>query len=165
MKRNVLIAIAVVVVAIPLLVFLAMPGRFLPEKTQNLSEDAPGDTMMENASVLGEGTWSGKAGHAASGRVELLRVGEQHYLRFEDFEMTSGPMVYLYLTPSTDGDTKAEIDAGVRILIDGGADGGEATKRGTFNQLLPAGLDITQYHGVAAWCDDFSVPFGTAALA
>ncbi|HEX9817227.1 MAG TPA: DM13 domain-containing protein [Candidatus Thermoplasmatota archaeon] len=177
MKRSyIVLIVAAAVVAILALIFVSMSDRFLPEKTQNLSEAAPGagegtgasgmpgDTMM-NATVLSEGTWGGKAGHSASGHVELLRVGEQYYLRFEDFEMTSGPMVYLYLTPSADGDTEAEIDAGVRILIDGGADGGEATKRGTFNQILPAGLDITKYHGVAAWCDDFSVPFGTAALA
>ncbi len=178
MKRShLLLTVAAVLVAIPVLILVSMADRFLPEKTQNLAEDVPragegtdvsnmpGDAPMTGSTVLAEGTWGGKAGHSASGTVQLLQVGEQYYLRFEDFEMTSGPMVYLYLTPAQDADTKSEIDAGVRILIDGGADGGEATKRGTFNQLLSAGLDIAQYPGVAAWCDDFNVPFGTAPLA
>lgn len=175
-RSHLLLTVAAVVVSIPVLVFVSMPDRFLPEQTQNLSEDAPtageatgasmvGDAPMTGSTVVAKGTWGGKAGHSASGRIELLQVDDKFYLRFEDFEMTSGPMVYLYLTPAQDADTESEIDAGVRILIDGGADGGEATKRGTFNQLLPAGLDIANYHGVAAWCDDFNVPFGTAAIA
>lgn len=174
-RRTLIVLVASLALSIPLLVFLSMPGRFLPERTQTLDEDAPGGQpedpdataaeTMTGSTVLGEGSWQGKAGHSASGTVQLLQVGERHYLRFIDYEMTSGPMVYLYLTPSDEADSEAEIDAGVRILIDGGADGGEATKRGTFNQLLPAGLDVSTYHGVAAWCDDFSVPFATAALA
>ena len=174
MKRKaVILSIAGLFVAIPLLILVAMSDRFLPERTEQLSEDLPRSNetgadepmgMGSDAVVVGEGMWSGQAGHSASGRVSLIQVGGEHYLRFEDFEMTSGPMVYLYLTPAAEADTEAEIDDGLRILIDGGADGGEATKRGTFNQLLPAGLDLAKYHGVAAWCDDFNVPFGTAAL-
>src|SRR5688500_11642158 len=123
MKRSpFLLTIAAVVVSIPVLIFVSMPDRFLPEKTQNLSEDAPsagegtdastmpGDEPMMGSTVLADGMWGGKAGHSASGRVELLEVGEQHYLRFEDFEMTSGPMVYLYLTQAADADTEDEID-------------------------------------------------------
>jgi hypothetical protein len=72
--------------------------------------------------------------------------------------------VFVYLTPSRDPDTRAEVQAGVKVLIDGGADGGESTKTGSFNQPIPHGIDVAAYHGVAIWCDRFAVPFGAAAL-
>lgn len=150
---------------------------FLPEKALLLDEAEPmgqGDGMMDDGGMAmddgasmyaeREGTWMGKAGHTARGTVRLLHVDGAWWLRFEDYEQTQGPDVFLYLTPSEDADTLEEIQAGVKILIDGGPDGGEMTKEGNFNQRLPDGLDPTQYHGAAVWCEQFRVPFGTAPL-
>ncbi|MFC6954325.1 DM13 domain-containing protein [Halorubellus litoreus] len=116
------------------------------------------------ATVLKRGEFAGKDGHECSGTVELAEDAEGRFLQFRDFQMTQGPDVYCYLTPDADPDTKAQIAAGRRVRIDGGADGGELTKTGTFAQSLPAGVDGDDANGVAAWCDDFSVPFGAATL-
>lgn len=158
-RRTLVLTAAVVVLLAAIVVGVALRDKFLPERSTQLNEEA-----SASAIVLKEGTFSGRAGHSASGTVKLVRDGADHYLRFENFQMTSGPMVYLYLAPSPEPDSKSEIDDATKIYIDGGADGGELTKRGSFNQKLPAGLDIDSFQGVGAWCDEFSVPFGVATL-
>lgn len=162
--RTKLIVFALIGLGILAVGFVPAKELFFPEKIQRLQETAPaGDGGASK--TLGSGAFQGKAGHSASGRVLLIEVAGVHYVRFEDFEMTSGPDVFLYLTPSSDADTGAEIGAGIRVRIDGGEGDGELTKRGTFSQRLPDGLDLDMYKGVAAWCDRFHVPFATAALA
>jgi hypothetical protein len=113
---------------------------------------------------LKRGQFVGKANYRVSGTVTLYRDDEGHYLRFEAYEQTQGPDVFVYLTPAADPDTASEVNAGVRVLVDGGADGGESTKEGTFTQRLPADVDPTGFMGVSIWCDRFAVPFGAATL-
>lgn len=140
--------------------FVVVDTYFLPEDSTVVNEAPP----ATGATEVTAGTFSGKAGHRVTGTVALERDEEGYFLRFEDYRQTQGPDVYVYLTPSEDPDTASEISAGRKILIDGGADGGESTKEGTFVQRLPADIDVERYNGVAIWCDQFSVPFGAAAL-
>ncbi|WP_323676125.1 DM13 domain-containing protein [Halorubellus sp. PRR65] len=123
-----------------------------------------GDAGSGGATVLKRGSFRGKANHECRGTVELARDDAGYFLQFREYEQTQGPDVYCYLTPDPDPDTRADIDAGERIPIDGGADGGEMTKTGTFAQTLPAGVDVDGAMGVGVWCDDFSTPFGAATL-
>lgn len=116
------------------------------------------------ATALKRGEFTGKDGHECSGTVTLAEDDQGYFLQFEDYEMTQGPDVFCYVTPAADPDTGEEIGAGTKVRIDGGADGGELTKTGTFAQSLPDGVDVDALRGVAAWCDDFSVPFGAATL-
>lgn len=134
---------------------------FLPEGATRVDEAKP---AANESDVLATGAFAGKAGHDASGTVVLLRMGGEYWLRFENYQQTQGPDVFLYLTPSPDPDTRDEIEAGRRILIDGGAGGGEMTKVGNFNQKLPADVDVSLYHGAGVWCQRFGVPFGSAPL-
>lgn len=127
------------------------------------SDDGADADETGSATVLKRGEFAGKDGHECSGVVELAADDQGRFLQFREFRMTQGPDVYCYLTPAADPDTKTEVAAGTRIRIDGGADGGELTKTGTFAQSLPTGVDDDAM-GVAAWCDDFSVPFGAATL-
>jgi len=121
------------------------------------SDDGP-------AGVLKRGTVTGKAGHDCSGTVILAEDEDGYFLQFRAYEQQQGPDVFCYLTPAPDPDTSAQIHAGEKILIDGGADGGEITKEGTFAQSLPAGIDPTDDEGVGIWCQEFGVPFGAATL-
>jgi hypothetical protein len=73
--------------------------------------------------------------------------------------------VFVYLTPGDAPNTRSDVEAGVRVLVDGGADGGESTVTGTFVQRLPDDVDPTGLNGVSIWCDRFSVAFGFAPLA
>jgi len=135
---------------------------FLPEEGRTVREDAP--IAVVGTEVLGQGSFRGEAGHHVSGTVKLLLVDGVAYLRFENYSQTQGPDVYVYLTPSAMPDTNEEVQAGVRILLDGGAGAGESTQEGDFNQRLPDGLDLASFRGVAVWCDRFNVPFGYATL-
>lgn len=160
-KRTRIIAVGIALLVILVGVVVAK-GYFLPEKAQHVDE-----AMMESGdtSVLASGTFTGRTGHHVSGTVKLLRMGSDHFLRFENYDQTQGPDVFLYLTPSPTPDSGSEIGAGRKILVDGGADGGEITKEGNWNQKLPADLDLPSFQGVGMWCDNFRVPFGYATLA
>lgn len=146
----------VIVVAVGL---FAAP-LFLPEKAKQVDEAA-----LEGEATLVQGAFRGSAGHDVSGVVRIIEVDGVHYLRFENYEQTQGPDVFVYLTPSSSPDDYDEIRAGVKIRLGGGADGGESTKEGSFNQRLPDDLDVSSFHGVGIWCDRFRVPFGYASLA
>jgi hypothetical protein len=158
MRRVILVVGVLVIAAVGVVAGVEL---FAPERATQVTDDA---ATADDLTVLRSGTFEGKAGHDVSGRVELVERDGTYYLRFVDYEQTRGPDVFVYLTPDADPDTTAEVGAGVKVLIDGGADGGESTKEGTFLQELPADLDPDEYSGVGIWCDRFSTPFGAAAL-
>lgn len=144
--------------------YLVADAFFLPEA----SSEGAGHTDFETEDVeaLKAGAFEGAdSAHHVSGTVQVLRVADAHYLRFQDYEQTQGPDVYIYLTPAADPDSTSEVEGqGLRVLVEGGADGGESTVEGDFDQRLPEGFDPTRYQGVAVWCDQFNVLFGSATL-
>ncbi|WP_266080858.1 DM13 domain-containing protein [Haladaptatus caseinilyticus] len=155
-----------VVVGIVTVVLVVVGGPlvadvFLPEQSTTVSEAA----VPADATAIKTGTFNGAdSAHDVSGTVTLYRDSDGHFLRFEAYEQTQGPDVFVYLTPAANPETEADIEAGTKVRIDGGADGGESTKEGTFTQRLPADFEPQEYNGVSIWCDDFSVPFGSATL-
>ena len=163
MDRASLVVTAATVAAI---LGLVVAGQlFLPEEATVVEPSATtvGDDRGTET-LLATGTFEGKAGHTVAGRVSLVEDAQGYLLRFEGYEQTQGPDVYLYLTPTADPDTRAAIRAGYKVRIDGGAGDGESTKVGTFEQRLPDDLDPRAFRGVAVWCDRFSTPFGAATL-
>lgn len=133
---------------------------FAPETATQLAEtDGDGE-----AEVLKQGEWVGKDGHDVSGTVALVATDDGHALRFRDYRQTQGPDVFIYVTPAEDPDTDEEIAAGTKVLLDGGADGGESTLEGDFTQPLPESVDPAAINGVSSWCDRFGVRFGAATL-
>lgn len=164
MNRGIkLTVISVVAIVILIAGVVVINEYFLPETAVQVDEPQSGNSTT-TAELIKVGEFSGKTGHHVSGTVKILRDDQGYYLRFENYEQTQGPDVFVYLTPAEDPDTSNEIGNGIRILIDGGAEGGESTKVGNFNQRLPDGFDPSRYNGVGIWCDDFSVPFGAATL-
>jgi hypothetical protein len=135
---------------------------FAPETATRLDEtDGGTDGEVE---LLKRGEWVGKDGHDVSGTVALVATAKGHGLRFRDYQQTQGPDVFIYVTPAEDPDTAAEIAEGTKVLLEGGADGGESTLEGDFTQALPGSVDPSAINGVASWCDRFAVPFGAATL-
>jgi hypothetical protein len=160
-SRLLLGGVGVVIFGLVLAVVIIGPSDFLlPEQSTEVDEASPeGDVE-----ILKRGTFVGTAGHDVSGTVELLQDEEGLLLRFEDYEQTQGPDVFVYVAPSSTPDTGAEIAAGTKVLIDGGADGGESTKEGNFTQRLPEGVRADEIGGVGIWCERFATPFGYANL-
>ena len=161
LTRNRKVAVAGVLVVLAIGAVVAYP-IFAPKPTTQVNEAA-----MAGAQTLAQGTFQGAGDgiHQASGRVLLQRDGGSYYLRFEDYEATSGPDVFFYLTSTADARTTQQVESGLRVLVPGGSDGGEATLRGSFNVPLPADFDPARYRGLAIWCDQFDTLFGSAALA
>lgn len=107
----------------------------------------------------------GAPGHHAEGMVKVLRGSEGWFLRFEGYDATAGPDVYFFLSRVAEPRTTQEVEGGVKLLVPGGDQDGEATLRGAFNVPLPAGFDPAAWSSVAVWCDNFDVLFGSAPLA
>lgn len=154
-----LVIAAVVVVGVGVWAYFAY---FAPEG-QTARSDALSDPT---ARVVGRGSWSGADDfHYADGTVTLYESDNGAFLRFEDHHHRAGPDVYLYLTRDAGVATLESTErTGLRLLVPGGADGGEATVEGTFEVPIPAGTDLSLYHGLALWCDRFDAAFATATL-
>lgn len=147
-------------------IVMAAP-KFLPKGEVDLDQARPdGSSADATLEVLRGGDWiDGDSAHKASGRIDLVTVDGEPFLRFTDFAMTAGPDVYLYLTPSADPQSRADVEGdGVRIAVQTDEDrDARLNERGTFFVPVDA-ADLDRYRGVAAWCDDFNVLFGNAAL-
>ena len=131
---------------------------FAPKGSTTVDQAAPTDV----GAVVASGTFRGAdATHDAAGSVSILRGDGETHLRFEGYDATAGPDVYLYVSPNRDG---AFDDRATKILVPGGAEDGQATLRGNFNVPLPAEIDPEQIGSVIVWCKRFGVTFGLAEL-
>jgi hypothetical protein len=89
-------------------------------------------------------------GHEAKGKAEIISVGKIAFLRFENFEITNGPDLHVYMT--SDGDVTSGIDLG---KLKG--------SKGDQNYALN-GVDIKTYHVVVIYSQPFHVYFAEAKL-
>ena len=116
--------------------------------TTNVFEEM---TDCDDLQVLQLGEFEGLVGHDASGIAKILQVSDSTYLRFEDFQVTNGPDLRVYLT--NNGDVKT----GLHLEKLKGSKGNQ-------NYLL----DDTywqKYDTVVIYCQPFGVHFGQAKLA
>lgn len=100
--------------------------------------------------ILQTGQFEGLLGHHASGTAKIIDVGGKKYLRFENFEVTNGPDLRVYLT--NNGDVKN----GLHLEKLKGS-------RGDQNYLLE-NVDSDRYDTVVVYCQPFGVHFGQAKL-
>ena len=105
-------------------------------------EDAPRVTRA--------GQFEGVAGHRAEGAAKVISAGGSEYLRFEDFEVTNGPDLRVYLTRG------GEIDGGVHVAKLKGS-------RGDQNYDI-TGLGAGGYDTAVVYCQPFGVHFAQAVL-
>jgi len=110
--------------------------------------DMMGDQQTIN--IVKSGNFEGLAGHYAEGLAKIIEVDGSTFLRFEDFEVTNGPDLRVYITP--DGDIKN----GIQL---------EKLKGSKGNQNYELNdIDIEQYNSVVIYCQPFGVYFGEAEL-
>jgi Electron transfer DM13 len=185
MKRNLLIGLGVAGVVALVAGVAAYQTWFAPVASQTVDQEFPDLGPPGTSSSITTGPMGSAAGgdeppaplrsgsftgadsfHHASGTVSLYQASDGTFvLRFEDYDARSGPDVYFYLTRNAgDSSTAAVEEQGLRILVPGGAQGGQATLRGNFNVELPAGTNALAYRGITIWCDDFNEFFGSAPL-
>ncbi len=119
------------------------------------STPAPADEATEPL-VTHEGEFEGTDDfHFARGKALLIETAPDVYvLRFEEFSVRNGPDLFVYLSPSVEGNADGFIDLGSLKATDG-----------AFNYDIPAGTDVSQFKSAIVWCKAFSVLFAVAPLA
>lgn len=108
------------------------------------------DSTEKSVEILKTGSFEGLAGHYADGTAKIIQVGDSTYLRFENFEVTNGPDLRVYLT--SDGDVKN----GIHLEKLKGSKGNQ-------NYLLE-NIDLQMYGTVVIYCQPFGAYFGQAEL-
>lgn len=124
--------------------------------TTNVSEDmqgmiakvAPGSQEAPKFSKLG--TFQGLEGHQATGKAEVITVSNISFLRFEDFEVTNGPDLHVYMT------INGNVDTGIDL---GKLKGNKGSQNYELNDV-----DVSVYNTVVIYCQPFHVYFASANL-
>src|SRR3990170_662594 len=92
--------------------------------------------------------------HFGRGKALLIETGPGVYtLRFEEFSVRNGPDLFVYLSPSAEGNAEGAINLGGLKATDG-----------AFNYDVPDGTDLTRFKSAIVWCRQFSVLFAVAPL-
>lgn len=138
--------------AIGVVIVLAIPTWYLASPlfiVTHGTEEAPEGF----ASVVATGSFvDGEPGHHASGQATILTDGTAYILRFEEFDVTNGPDIHVFLSR---GPQYAEGDLDL---------GPVKATRGSSNYAIPSNVDPREYTHVIIWCVPFRVQFGSASL-
>lgn len=133
----------------------ALPTPSQIEESSRIPEGVATVTPLSSPSIetLGEGTFTGfDKLHQASGTARLITTNGKTYVRFEeDFTVTNGPDLFVYLGSNNKYDASANL---------GRLKGNE----GSQNYEIPSGINVDEYSEVWVWCRAFSVSFGKAVL-
>ena len=166
MKRNlVLVAIGIAVMILALYAFSPLLydkkvnediREIHPQEntqTDNTNKNVPENKVAtEEITMISKGDFNGIGGHSGKGTAILVKSNGKYYVRLEDnFEVTNGPDLYVYLGK----DNKYDPNALISQLK--GNVGGQ-------NYEVPEGVDTSQYREIWIWCKAFSVPFAKAEL-
>ena len=90
-------------------------------------------------------------GHPASGAIKILTSDEQTFVRFENYDGTNGPDLFVYLAK--------DLEATEFVNL-GRAKG----NMGNINYEVPEDVDISEYPYVMTWCRLFGVLFDYAEI-
>lgn len=114
-------------------------------------DDMTDEKSTENTiEIVKTGEFMGLAGHSAQGTAKIIQVNDMTFLRFENFEVTNGPDLRVYITQ--DGNVKE----GIHLEKLKGSKGDQ-------NYLLE-NIDVGVYDRVVIYCQPFGVYFGEATL-
>ena len=115
--------------------------------SEPMTEDENGG---EELAILKFGDFVGLAGHQAQGIAKIIQVGDSQFLRFEEFQVTNGPDLRVYLTSG------GKVDNGLHLEKLKGSKGDQ-------NYNLE-GIDVSMYDTVVIYCQPFGAYFGEAKL-
>lgn len=97
--------------------------------------------------------------HKGSGLARVARDGGERLLRLEEFRVTNGPDLYVYLAAHRQPRSRADVDEGFLNL------GRLKGNIGAQTYAIPADIDLARYRSVVIYCRAFHVVFSTASLA
>ena len=121
---------------------------------ENNSGSEVSDNEEETTEIIGyKGTFmNGVRRYETSGSVATIITGDTTFLRFENFETTNGPDLFVYLvkpgSKTADGINLGELKSNL----------------GNQNYEVPNNIDLSEYSKVVIWCKAFNADFGFAEL-
>jgi hypothetical protein len=149
MKTRSILVISAVIVIAGLTYWLASP-LFI---NVTVEEQSPKSPEGSSSAVLLRGIFvDADDFHKASGKASILSVNGSSLLRLEDFRVTNGPDLFVYLAANP------RLEGGFVDL------GGLKGNIGNQNYEIPQGTDLSRGSVVVIWCRAFSVLFGYAEL-
>lgn len=123
------------------------------EDTEEESDVSEPDGAEEKTTAVSGVFKDGEKNYQTEGTIQSVESDGNVYLRFEDFETTNGPDLFVYLTKPGQETTE-----GVSL-------GALKGNIGNQNYLVPEEVDLEEYNTVVIWCRAFSATFGTGELA
>jgi len=152
MRRRWWIAVAVLAaVAVPVAWYLGSP-LFLNRTVSESFAPAAGDRATGRFV-------DADSFHKGAGIARLVAAGSAQELRLEDFRVTNGPDLYVYLAVHPRPRSRADVDQGFVSL------GRLKGNIGSQAYAVPQGTDLERYRSVVIYCRAFHVVFSTATLA
>lgn len=98
--------------------------------------------------------------HKGSGKALLYRLADgSHILRLQDFKVTNGPDLMVYLVKETNIAEADQVKAGYVNL------GDLKGNVGNQNYMIPKNVNLSEYNSAVIWCELFGVLFSPASLA
>lgn len=144
---------AVLLLGAPVVWYLGSPLFINRTVVERAVPDAPA------GAELARGTFAdADAFHKGSGTALIARAGVAALVRLEDFRVTNGPDLYVYLAAHPKPASRDDVDEGFVSL------GRLKGNIGAQNYEIPAGTDLAAYRSVVIYCQRFHVVFATATL-
>lgn len=109
-----------------------------------------GEPTSNQPAIIDEAPLVAQA-HEVEGKVQLIRVGDEYTVRFEDYKAINGPDLKIYLATDTNADYFLDL-------------GDIKATEGNVNYPIPAGVYADEYDTVLVWCKAFGVLFSYAEL-
>ncbi|MGF1616333.1 MAG: DM13 domain-containing protein [Acidimicrobiia bacterium] len=124
-----------------------------PASTVPTSEPATGPTTL----LVGEFR-DADSSHRGTGTATIYELEDgSTLLRFEDFEVTNGPDLHVYLVPHQNPTSSEDLEGYVDL-------GSLKGNIGDQNYQIPEGIDISEFGSVVIYCVPFHVFFSIAPL-
>ncbi|MCT4775660.1 MULTISPECIES: DM13 domain-containing protein [Exiguobacterium] len=124
----------------------------MTEDPEAVAPEAEDETMDTETLGLSGMFMDGEKNYKTSGTIKTINADDGVYLRFEDFQTTNGPDLFVYLIqPGT------ETTEGISL-------GALKGNTGNQNYLVPEDVDLTQYSTIVIWCRAFDADFGFGEL-
>ena len=133
----------------------AVPAVEVAEATSVVEMEEEMETDGGITAVLSGNFTDADAAHKGSGTATIYQQNEALILRLQEFSVTNGPDLHVYLStsPIPTDDIGEYIDLGE---LKGNI--------GDQNYDIPDGTDLSQYQSIIIYCQPFHVVFSTATL-
>ncbi len=131
------------------------PDVVVSDTMEKMMADIPTEEVAPEPILIGSGEFNGTDSfHQGSGEAKIYSVGDANFLRFENFSVTNGPDLRVYLSKEANPDKEA-VKNGLEVARLKG-------NKGNQNYELPTSAD--EYKSVVIYCKPFGVVFAIANL-